>query len=90
MKKQEFDKKALKIAVDRLSREIRLKNTIAPHWYLVGYHMAICDFACDYAGVYPENLDWDTYMDELEMQGKVKRGVISLKDIKVVKGGDGL
>ena len=87
MKKQKFDERAVKIAMERLAREIELKKDIAPGWYLQGYYGAMCDFVWDYTGSTIVSLEWEAYIMEQVKKGKVKVGSIPIKDIKIISGG---
>ena len=85
--KQQVDERLIEIAMNRLAREIRTKKDIVSHWFLVGYHEAVCDILWDYTKTGMKSLDWEQYMTEQESKGFVKRGIIALKDIKKIERG---
>jgi len=87
MKKPKVDERAIKVAADRLVREIKIKKNLDMHWYLEGYKEAIFDFVWDYARTPLICLEWEQYLKEQINKGKVKVGTIPIKDIKQMKGG---
>jgi len=87
MNKQKVDERLVEIALNRLGREIETKRGTIPHWFLVGYHEAICDIIWDYTKTGLKSLDWEGYMKEQMNKGWVKIGTIPIKDIKLNHGG---
>ena len=60
MKKTKIDR-AVEVALDRLSEELRQKSGSVNEWYLFGYVEAISDFLWDYTGVSLGRLKMDDY-----------------------------
>ena len=63
--KPQIDERAVKIAMDRLAREITLRKGIIPDTFLFGYREAIGDFIWDYAGRGLKSPEWDQFKKEL-------------------------
>lgn len=78
-----IDERAVKIALDRLAREIKNKSGLAPAMYLTGYHEAIADFIWDYTRQPLKSLDWDRETLKMHKEGKVKLAMIKIDDINM-------
>lgn len=81
--KPKVDERAVKVALDRLAREIKNKSGLAPAMYLTGYHEAIADFIWEYTGQPLKSLDWDREVLKMHNDGKIKLAMVNIDDINM-------
>ena len=81
--KLKIDERAVKVALDRLAREIKIKSGLAPAMYLTGYHEAIADFIWDYTRQPLKSFDWDREVLKMHKEGKVKLAMVNIDDLNM-------